>query len=246
MLSCEKVARHKATRMTEKAPQTELKSFLEKASAPGEDLDEDTRCGYGFLRGKLMQKLASKKTFLIVHSLTGIIYNASFDYYMGTLTTLEKHYKFSSSQVAYFGSAYDAVGTVAALIAPFYCSKGRIPKWMGFAMFCFGFSFMIFILPFVFYGAGSDALALTEEFGESFNPNSTHELAHQIKMKELCYANSETRLTKARTFKSSAILCFQNRQPARKKKERENKRWLHFSSSSATGCPVGVHRSITL
>lgn len=194
--------------MAEKASQKEHESFLGKALKAAEDLDDDTRCGYGFLRGKWMQKLASKKTFLIVHSLTGMIYNASFHYYSGTLTTLEKHYKFSSSQVAYFGSAYDAVGTIAALIAPYYCSKGRIPRWMGIAMFCFGFSFLIFILPFVFYGAGSDALALTEEFGESFNPNSTHELTQQIKMKELCYANSETRRTKARASNAQRFTIF--------------------------------------
>lgn len=198
MLSCEKVAQFKVSR----ASQQEHETFLE-ASSPNcieNDSDEDTRCGFGFIRGASIQKLASKKSFLVVHALTGMMYSASFHYYSGTLTTLEKHYKFSSTQIAYFGAAYDVVATVVSLIAPYYCSKGRIPRWMGFAIFCFGFSFMIFILPFVFYGAGSDALALTEEFGASFNPNSTYELLHQMKMKELCYENSKKRLNRTKSL----------------------------------------------
>lgn len=197
MLSCEQVEKFKSLKMQEFTELKERESFLEKPQcdekqivAAEEDFDEDTRCGLGLLKGKLIQKLASKKTFLIVHALTGMIYNGSFYYYSGTLTTLEKHYKFSSAQVSYIGAVYDVVATIVALIAPYYCSKGRFPRWMGFAIFCYGISNFMYILPYVFFGAGSDALSLTEEFGQTFNENSTKELIHQMQMKELCYANS--------------------------------------------------------
>lgn len=193
MLSCEQVEKFKSSKMQEITELKETENFIVKPQSEeqaGEEFDEDTRCGFGPLRGKIIQKLASKKTFLVVHALTGMMTNSSFYYYSGTLTTLEKHYKFSSAQVGYIGAVYDVVATIVALIAPYYCSKGRFPRWMGFAIFCYGISNMISTLPIVFYGAGHDALSLTEEFGQTFNENSTHEIIQHMKMKELCYANS--------------------------------------------------------
>lgn len=193
MVSCEQVEKFKLSKIESETSSQEQEKFIETSKCSEDDFDEDTRCGFGFIQGKWLQKLASKKTFFGVHALTGMITSAGFHYYSGTLTTLEKHYKFSSTQMGYIGAIYDVVATVVSLIAPYYCSQGRIgfPKWMGFATFLFGISFVIYILPFMLYGAGDDALSLTEEFGFNFNANSTQELIHQNKMKELCYANSE-------------------------------------------------------
>lgn len=156
-----------------------------------EEFDEETRCGFWIFQGKWMQKLASKKVFLVFHAVSGMMYSASFFYYSGTVTTLEKHYKFSSTQIAYIGSLYDIVGMVVSAILPYYCSKGRFPRWLGFSILCYGVSCLIYTLPYIFYGAGEDALSLTEEFGHSFNSNTTLEIIQLGKMKDLCYANSE-------------------------------------------------------
>lgn len=199
MLSCEKVEKFKLSKMNGKASSQEQESFLETqverndTKCIQDDFDEDTRCGFGFIRGKWMQKLASKKVFIVVHALTGMVTSSGFYYYSGTLTTLEKHYKFTSAQMGYIGAIYDVVATIVSLIVPYYCSKRRIsfPKCMGFATLLFAISFFIYILPFILYGAGDDALSLTEEFGVTFSPNSTQEILYQNKMKELCYANSK-------------------------------------------------------
>lgn len=171
----------------------EENSLIEqKLSFPEQELEEiDTECGFGFIRGKWIQKLASKNIFLIVHSITGMIYSASFYYLSGTLTTLEKQYKFSSAQMGYINAIYDITATIVALIAPYYCSKGRSPRWMGFAILCFAVSFVIYIIPYFLYGLSDDILSLTEEFDRSFNMSSSAELIHQMKVKELCYANSK-------------------------------------------------------
>ena len=179
--------------MEAKIVSPEEKSFLKrKKSSYEQELEEiDTECGFGFIRGKWIQKLASKKIFLIVHSLTGMIYSASFYYLSGTLTTLEKQYKFSSAQMGYINAIYDITATIVALIAPYYCSKGRSPRWMGFAILCFAVSFVIYIVPYFLYGLSDDILSLTEEFDRDFNQSSSKELIHQMKMKELCYENSK-------------------------------------------------------
>lgn len=195
MLSCEQVEKFKLSKMESVNSNEEQKAFLKTSLSVekfNEDkFDEDTRCGFGFLKGEWMQGMASKKTFLIVHTLTGMLYYSSWHYYTGTLTTLEKHYKFTSTQTGYIGSIYDVVATIVSLVVPYYCSKGRFPRWMGFSTLVLGTSFMIYILPYLLYGAGEDALALTEEYGSTFNSNTTQELIHQEKMKELCYANSK-------------------------------------------------------
>lgn len=178
----------------------EQKAFLEKLSNEDEkciedEFDEDTRCGFGFLKGKWLQKLASKKTFLFVHIMIEMIFSSTFHYYSGTLSTLEKHYKFSSTQTGYIGSVYDMCATIASLFVPYYCSKGHFPRWLGFSVIVFVISFAVYTLPYFLFGAGKDALLLTEEYGSGFNLNSTKELIQHEKMKDLCYANSENSTT---------------------------------------------------
>jgi hypothetical protein len=170
----------------------ESENFLPQIKSSIDDqLELDTKCGLGFIQGKWLQKLASKKTFLIVHALAGMLESATFNYMTGTMTTLEKQYKFTSAQLGYINATWDIVSTVVSLIAPYYCSKGRFPRWLGFSLLCFAFAYAINITPYYLYGVSDDILSLTKEFGQNFNPNSSLELIHQMKMKELCYANSK-------------------------------------------------------
>lgn len=196
MLSCEQVEKFKMSKLQnkEKAQLSEQKTLIKQPEISDYDYFNDTRCEFGFIKGEWMQKLASKKTVLVVNSLTAMVLTAGFFYYTGTLTTLEKHYKFSSTQTGYIGASAEIINMIVSLIVPYYCSKGRLPRYVGFSVFCLAFSYFIYALPFAIYGAGEDALALTEEFGENFNTNSTEEIKFQKKMKELCHANSELKL----------------------------------------------------
>lgn len=54
--------------------QNEEDSFIAKSELVQYDFDEDTTCGFWLLKGQWIQKLASKKSFLVVHALTGMIY----------------------------------------------------------------------------------------------------------------------------------------------------------------------------
>lgn len=191
MLSCEQVKKFKLSRMESKSAIQEREGFLKESDKCSDD-DDDTRCGFWFIQGEWMQKLASKKSFFVANALTGMVTRAGFHYYSGTLTTLEKHYKFSSSQMGYISAVFDLVATFVSLISPHYCSQSRhgFPKWMGFATFLYGLSFFVYILPFLIYGAGEDALSLTVEYESNFNLNSSQEFIFQHKMKELCFANS--------------------------------------------------------
>ena len=58
--------------------------------------DEETRCGLGPFDGAWLQKLATKKSYLLVYSFLGFFQAMFFSYSMATLTTVEKQFKLKS------------------------------------------------------------------------------------------------------------------------------------------------------
>lgn len=59
-------------------------------------LTDDTRCGIGCFRGPLLQRFANKKAYVILYGILGCIFAASYSYFNGTITTLEKRFKIPS------------------------------------------------------------------------------------------------------------------------------------------------------
>lgn len=57
---------------------------------------KNTLCGIGFFKPKWLQVLASKKVYVIVYGLLGFNQFMLSSYFNGTLTTMEKRFKFSS------------------------------------------------------------------------------------------------------------------------------------------------------
>lgn len=59
-------------------------------------LTKDTQCGIGFIRGSLLQKFANKKAYVFIYGFTGLIFSASYAYFNGTITAMEKRFKIPS------------------------------------------------------------------------------------------------------------------------------------------------------
>lgn len=57
---------------------------------------EDTVCGFWLFKPKWLQVFASKKTYVFVYGMLGLIQFMLSSYFNGTLTTMEKRFKFSS------------------------------------------------------------------------------------------------------------------------------------------------------
>ena len=57
---------------------------------------QETTCGIWFIRGPWLQKFANKKAYVFLYGLLGCIFSASYSYFNGTITTLEKRYKIPS------------------------------------------------------------------------------------------------------------------------------------------------------
>lgn len=59
-------------------------------------ITEDTACGIWFLQGPNLQRFANKKAYVFLYGVLGCIFSASYAYFNGTITTIEKRFKIPS------------------------------------------------------------------------------------------------------------------------------------------------------
>lgn len=63
---------------------------------------EANRCGLGLFSPDWIQKHATKRMFIIVFGILGVIQSMSWAYFSATLTTLEKRFRLSSRTAGQF------------------------------------------------------------------------------------------------------------------------------------------------
>ncbi len=61
--------------------------------------NEDTTCGFWVCRGSFLQKFANKKSYVILFGVLGCLNAASYSYFNGTISTVEKRYGIPSKVV---------------------------------------------------------------------------------------------------------------------------------------------------
>lgn len=59
-------------------------------------ITDDTACGVWCLRGPFLQRFANKKAYVFLYGVLGCIFSASYAYFNGTITTIEKRFKIPS------------------------------------------------------------------------------------------------------------------------------------------------------
>lgn len=134
--------------------------------------------------------LASKKSFILVYTLSAMLFTCGGAYTNGIISTLEKQYKLSSSKIGIMYALEDFISGIIAVLIPYYTSKGHFPRWISFGVFLLGISLLLQSSPYAIYGPGSDALSLTEEFGSEVELRMSEYDLKQRKVIDLCYANS--------------------------------------------------------
>lgn len=63
------------------------------------ELTEDTTCGYWCFRGPFLQKFANKTAYVILYGMLGTVYSATFAYFSGSITTMEKRFSIPSRNI---------------------------------------------------------------------------------------------------------------------------------------------------
>jgi len=69
-------------------------------------ITDDTSCGIWCFRGPILQKFANKKAYVFLYGVLGCIFSASYAYFNGTITTIEKRFKIPSKTTGTYGIFY--------------------------------------------------------------------------------------------------------------------------------------------
>lgn len=126
-------------------------------------------------------------------TLAAMLFTAGGAYTHGTVSTIEKQYKLSSSKIGVIYALENIISGIIAILIPFYAARGHFPRWISFGIFLLGISLLMQSAPYAIYGAGHDALALTEEFSNGFTllQNLTDESSRRDNDLNLCLDNSK-------------------------------------------------------
>ncbi|CAG9855221.1 unnamed protein product [Phyllotreta striolata] len=150
-------------------------------------LAKETACGLWFIKGKFLQKFANKKAYVLLYGILGCVFSAAYAYFNGTITTMEKRFKISSRTAGVISVGNDVSQLLVSAILSYYAGRGHRPRWMAFGMYTVVLFCLITALPHYLYGAGEDALSLTEENKNSNNYSTyTNMFPLQKAEKQVC------------------------------------------------------------
>lgn len=140
---------------------------------------------------KLYQALINRKTYTFLFGAAGCAYSASFRYFNGTITTMEKRFKIPSRNTGIISSGNDISQVFASILLTYYASGRHKPKWMSFSLYAIAFYCLMSAMPHFLYGPGNDALQLTEEYRFELGNNATDLTGVKEARKGLCNVNGE-------------------------------------------------------
>ncbi|EDS45572.1 organic anion transporter [Culex quinquefasciatus] len=152
-------------------------------------LTKDTTCGFWIFKGEFLQRFANKKAYVFLYGVVGCVFSATYAYFNGTITTLEKRYKIPSRNTGIISIGNDISSLFLSAILSYYAGKGHRPRWIAFGLFTIVLFCWLNALPHLLYGPGESALALTTEYGATYDENQTKEVFEAQKAKTLCRAN---------------------------------------------------------
>lgn len=107
--------------------------------------------------------------FRIFYGVVGSIFAATYAYFNGTITTIEKRYKIPSRNTGIISIGNDISSLFISAVLAYYAGKGHRPRWIASGLFAIVLFCFLTALPHFLYGSGSEAEKLTVEFGAEQN-----------------------------------------------------------------------------
>ncbi|GAB0091795.1 hypothetical protein DMENIID0001_066770 [Sergentomyia squamirostris] len=162
---------------------------MELELGPGDlPVTDETRCGYGFCTGSILQKFANKKIYVLLFGASGAFFNSSFAYFNGTISTIEKRFKIPSRNSGFISVGNDISLMLVSIFVTYYAGKGHKPRWMAAGMFMLSAFCLLTALPHFIYGGG-DVESFTTEHGFTPNDDELKVMIEQERRKTLCNNN---------------------------------------------------------
>ena len=135
-------------------------------------ITDETSCGIWCIRGLTLQRFANKKAYVFLYGVLGCIFSASYAYFNGTITTIEKRFKIPSKTTGLITVGNDISQLFVSVVLSYYAGRGHRPRWIAFGIYTVVLFCCLTMLPHFLYGPGEDALLLTKEYGAK--PQSTN------------------------------------------------------------------------
>ncbi|XP_008217820.1 solute carrier organic anion transporter family member 74D [Nasonia vitripennis] len=149
-------------------------------------ITEETSCGIWCFRGPNLQRFANKKAYVFLYGVLGCIFSASYAYFNGTITTIEKRFKIPSKTTGFITVGNDISQLLVSVVLSYYAGKGHRPRWIAVGIYTVVLFCCLTMLPHFLYGPGEDALLLTKEYGAQAASNQTTTVIHDKQRKSLC------------------------------------------------------------
>ncbi|CAL8072089.1 unnamed protein product [Orchesella dallaii] len=141
-----------------------------------EENHKDMRCGLGCFSPEWIQSYATKRVFMVVFTLLGVIQGMTWSYFTATITTLEKRFKISSQTAGIVMTGNEISQILFSVFISYFGGKGHRPRWISVGVLFSAISCYVLASPHLFYGSGEDALALTEEYGYLYDKTFYQEM----------------------------------------------------------------------
>lgn len=119
-----------------------------------EYFDQDILCGFPecVKPPKWLQRLGTKRTFLLVFCLSTVLQGMYYTYFVSVLTTIEKLFQIQSKTAGVIMSATEIGQIAGGLLLSYYGGCGHRPRWIASGMFLFGASATLSALPHFLFG----------------------------------------------------------------------------------------------
>ena len=104
-------------------------------------------CGLASWRPDFLQKLASKKVYMFLYGMLGIIQGMFFTYLSATLSTLERQFGIKSKEAAYLMSGNEFSQILFVFVMPVIVKVKKRPFWTAMGLFCSALGCFMMALP---------------------------------------------------------------------------------------------------
>lgn len=131
----------------------------------------------------------TKKPLSFVYGIVGCVFSATYAYFNGTLTTMEKRFKIPSQNLGIISIGNDLSSLFLSAILSYYAGKQNRPRWIAFGLISLTFFCIFSSLPHYIWGPGEQALSLTKEFGANEDSLIGMEIIERERRKRMCNTN---------------------------------------------------------
>ncbi|KOX72491.1 Solute carrier organic anion transporter family member 5A1 [Melipona quadrifasciata] len=114
-------------------------------------ITDETSCGIWCIRSPTLQRFANKKAYVFLYGVLGCIFSASYAYFNGTITTIEKRFKIPSKTTGLISVGNDISQLFVSVVLSYYAGRGHRPRWIAFGIYTVVLFCCLTMLPHFFH-----------------------------------------------------------------------------------------------